>query len=108
MTFATLRAMVAGLSLGIIAAILRRPIPTDAGSWIALCSIGLGAASLAYFGMIHAAEFVSPGLATILTNTQLLIAAVLAFGFCPNDCELRNTSAWGSALWGLSPSPRRR
>ncbi|MGQ4274178.1 DMT family transporter [Terrihabitans sp. B22-R8] len=79
-TFATLRAMIAGLSLAIIAAILRRPIPTDVGSWIALCAIGLGATTLAYFGMFRAAEFVSPGLATILTNTQPLIAAVLAFG----------------------------
>lgn len=78
--FATLRAMIAGLSLAIIAAILRRPIPTDVGSWVALCAIGLGATTLAYFGMFHAAEFVSPGLATILTNTQPLIAAVLAFG----------------------------
>lgn len=80
-TFATLRAMIAGLSLAIVAAILRRPIPTDVGSWIALCAIGLGATTFAYFGMFHAAEFVSPGLATILTNTQPLIAAVFAFGF---------------------------
>ena len=31
-----------------------------------------------YFGMFHAAEFVSPGLATIVANTQPIFAALLA------------------------------
>lgn len=81
MTFAALRAIVAGMSLALVAALLRRPIPTDLRMWMALGAIGMGATGFAYFGMFHAAEFVSPGLATILTNTQPLIAAVLAFGF---------------------------
>ncbi|MGC4411087.1 MULTISPECIES: DMT family transporter [Rhizobium] len=81
MTFATLRAVLAGLVLGVVAIMLRRPIPTDFRSWIALALIGLGATTSAYFGMFHAAEFVSPGLATVIANSQPLIAAALAFAF---------------------------
>lgn len=81
MTFATLRAVLAGLALGVVAIMLRRPIPTDFRSWIALALIGLGATTSAYFGMFHAAEFVSPGLATVIANSQPLIAAALAFAF---------------------------
>lgn len=81
MTFAMLRAALAGTSLAVIAIVLRRPIPSDFRLWIALAVIGFGATSSAYFGMFHAAEFVSPGLATIVANSQPLIAAALAFGF---------------------------
>lgn len=81
MTFATLRAVLAGLALGVVAIMLRRPIPTDFRSWVALALIGLGATTSAYFGMFHAAEFVSPGLATVIANSQPLIAAALAFAF---------------------------
>ncbi|OQM73469.1 transporter [Pseudaminobacter manganicus] len=81
MTFATLRAVLAGMVLGVVAIMLRRPIPTDFRSWIALALIGLGATTSAYFGMFHAAEFVSPGLATVIANSQPLIAAALAFAF---------------------------
>ncbi|MFU0504690.1 DMT family transporter [Pseudaminobacter sp. NGMCC 1.201702] len=81
LTFAALRAIVAGLFLAMIAIALRRPLPTDLRSWLALASIGLGATSFAYFGMFHAAEFVAPGLATVIANSQPLITAVLAFFF---------------------------
>ncbi len=40
--------------------------------------IGLGATTLGFFGMFHASEFVSPGIATVIANTQPLMAAVLA------------------------------
>ena len=36
---------------------------------------------IGYFGMFHAAEFVSPGLATVIESLQPLIAAVLAVVF---------------------------
>lgn len=96
MTFATLRAVSAGLVLGVVAIMLRRPIPTDFRSWIALTLIGLGATTLAYFGMFHAAEFVSPGLATIIANCQPLIAAALAFAFLSE--RLRPAQYFGLAI----------
>ncbi|RST85467.1 DMT family transporter [Aquibium carbonis] len=78
LTFAALRAIVAGISLALIAAVLRRPWPPDFRAWVALGGIGFGSTTVAYFGMFHAAEFVSPGLATVVTNSQPLIAAILA------------------------------
>lgn len=81
LTFASLRAVTAGLALAVIATVLRRPLPRGAQTWIALGGIGLGATTLGYLGMFYAAEFVSPGLATIFSNSQPLIAAVLARAF---------------------------
>src|SRR5262249_32096047 len=37
--------------------------------------------ALGFLGMFHAAEFVSPGLATVIANAQPLLAAVLAQAF---------------------------
>ena len=79
--FATLRAVLAGLALAVLAALLRRPVPRGWRMWLALAAIGLGSTSLGYLGMFDAAEFVSPGLATIIGNTQPLILAVLAYIF---------------------------
>lgn len=81
LSFAALRALAAGLSLAMVAIALRRPLPRDFRSWVMLAAIGLGATTLGYLGMFHAAGFVSPGLATVIANSQPLIAAVLAFAF---------------------------
>jgi len=78
LSFATLRAVIAGVTLLAIALALRRPFPRSWKTWITLAAIGFGATSLGYFGMFHAAEFVSPGIATVITNTQPLMAAALA------------------------------
>lgn len=78
LTFAALRAFLAGVSLLIPAMILKRRQPKDLKSWAVLTAIGLGATTLGFFGMFHASEFVSPGIATVIANTQPLMAAVLA------------------------------
>ncbi len=70
--------MMAGLILLGLALALRRPLPRGGKVWITLAVIGFGATSLGYFGMFHAAEFVSPGIATVIGNTQPLMAAGLA------------------------------
>lgn len=77
LSFATLRAVIAGLFLVVLARALRRPFPRDIGTWVTLCVMGFGATSLGFFGMFHAAEFVSPGIATVIANTQPLLAAAL-------------------------------
>ena len=77
-TFAALRAAIAGASLTILAIWLRRPLPRGWRNWATLSVIGLGATSLGFLGMFHAAEFVTPGLATVIANTQPLLAAVLS------------------------------
>lgn len=79
LTFAALRAIIAGAALIILARAIGRPAPPrQPRIWAALIVIGLGATSLGFVGMFHAAEFVSPGLATVVANTQPLLAALLA------------------------------
>ena len=77
LSFATLRAVIAGLVLVGLACALRRPFPRDARVWMTLIVMGLGGTSLGFLGMFHAAEFVSPGIATVIANTQPLLAAGL-------------------------------
>ena len=47
--------------------------------WGWICLAGLGMTGLGYFGMFHAAEFVAPGPATVIANTQPIIAGILAY-----------------------------
>jgi len=81
MTFAALRAFLSGAVLVGVGMALGRPWPRGGRVWITLIAIGMGATSLAYLGMFHAAEFVSPGIATVVSNAQPLLAAVLASMF---------------------------
>lgn len=78
LTFAALRALIAGFALTGLAFLLRRPLPKRPSDWFMLVLIGLGATSLGFLGMFHAAELVSPGIATVIANTQPLLAAILA------------------------------
>lgn len=77
LTFATLRAVLAGTALVGFALILRRTFPRGGRTWTTLGVVGLGATSLGFLGMFHAAEFVTPGLATVIANTQPLLATML-------------------------------
>ncbi|GIL02594.1 MAG: transporter [Alphaproteobacteria bacterium] len=81
LAFATMRAGIAGFVLLAIAVILHRPLPRDTRSWAVLSLVGLGSTGFGFLGMFHAAEFISPGLATVVANTQPLLAAVLAHSF---------------------------
>lgn len=78
LSFATLRAAIAGLFLVGLAVALRRSFPRGLKIWATLAVVGFGATSLGFLGMFHAAEFVSPGIATVIANTQPLLAAGLA------------------------------
>lgn len=79
LTFAALGAGLAGMALIGAATALGRPRPTGARHWGLLTVAGVGATTLGFFGMFHAAEFISPGLATVIANTQPLLAAALAY-----------------------------
>ncbi|MGB7300106.1 MAG: EamA family transporter [Burkholderiaceae bacterium] len=78
LTFASLRAVLAGIILTGLALALRQPLPTDRKVWLMIAGVGLGATTLGFLGMFHAAEFISPGIATVIANTQPLLAAILA------------------------------
>jgi drug/metabolite transporter (DMT)-like permease len=78
MTFAALRAFLAGAALVCLGLALGRPWPRGTRVWITLIGVGLSATSLGYLGMFMGSEFVLPGIATVLANTQPLLAAILA------------------------------
>ena len=99
LTFATLRAVLAGVALVLIAIFLRRPIPHGRCTWLTLCVVGVGATSLGFVGMFHAAEFVSPGLATVVANAQPLLAAMLGVAWLG---ERLAKVGWGWLLIGFA------
>ena len=79
MTFAALRALIAGgVLLGIAQWQSRAPIRT-AKLWGRVILAGFTATSLGFFGMFYGGGLVAPGLATVIGNTQPLIAALLAW-----------------------------
>ncbi len=89
LTFATLRALLAGVALLAVGFALGRPVPKGVRVWTILTFVGLGATSLGFLGMFHAAEFVSPGIATVIANTQPLLAAILASMFLGEHLDAR-------------------
>lgn len=79
LTFAAMRAFIAGSTLVGAALLLRRQLPTGRSTWLLLMVAGVGATTLGFLGMFHAAEYIAPGMATVIANTQPLLAAALAY-----------------------------
>lgn len=73
------RSVIAGLFLIAIALFLKRPLPSNRQQWLYITAIGITATSIGFWGMFYAASLISPGLATVLTNTQPLIAGILGW-----------------------------
>lgn len=78
LAFAAMRAGIAGVFLLAMAFFLHRPVPRSVRCWAVLALIGFGSTGFGFLGMFHAAEYVSPGLATVIANAQPLLAAILA------------------------------
>ncbi len=95
MTFAALRAALSGAGLIIAAEWLGRPAVAHRDVWTDIVLVALTATSLGFFGMFYGGGRVSPGLATVIANTQPLIAAVLAWRFL--DEHLSVIQRWGLA-----------
>jgi|TARA_R110002096_G_scaffold112734_4_gene245408 drug/metabolite transporter (DMT)-like permease len=93
MLTAFLRAALAGMILIVLAKLLGRSMPKGLTVWIHIIVIGLTATSIGFWGMFYAGSLISPGLATVITNTQPMIAAV--FGWYFLDERLSKTSAVG-------------
>lgn len=81
LAFATMRAVLAGVCLIAIGLMLGRPVPRGKRTWLLISVTGLGATTLGFLGMFHAAEFVSPGIATVVANSQPLLTVMLAYLF---------------------------
>jgi len=78
LTFAAMRAAIAGIALLILASVMGQHFPRNLSTWCKISAVGIGSTSLGFFGMFHAAEFVSPGIATVIASSQPLLAALLA------------------------------
>lgn len=89
LTLATLRALPAGAALLAVGFALGRPMPKGVRVWTILAFVGLGATSLGFLGMFHSAEFVSPGIATVIVNIQPLLAVILASMFLNERLDAR-------------------
>jgi drug/metabolite transporter (DMT)-like permease len=88
--FAGLRALIAGGILIAVGAVLRRPWPRGWKTWVALAAVGLTGTTLGFSGMFLGGGLVSPGLATVISNAQPIIAALMA------------SVAFGESLKGMS------
>lgn len=93
MAFAAIRAALSGGVLIVAAEWLGRPAIENRATWGSVVLVGLTATSLGFFGMFYGGALVSPGLATVIANTQPLIAAVLAWRFLNEN--LSTTQRWG-------------
>ncbi|WP_029030686.1 DMT family transporter [Salinarimonas rosea] len=78
LTFAALRAALGGAALMAVALATGAARPATRSQWRWIAVAGIGMTGIGYFGMFHGAEFVSPGLATVVSNAQPLIAGLLA------------------------------
>jgi drug/metabolite transporter (DMT)-like permease len=101
LTFAAMRAFIAGTALLALGAALGRRLPSGARIWMLLAMTGLGATTLAFLGMFHAAEFISPGMATVIANTQPLMAAVLAHAYLGERLGRRGKVGLALAFAGI-------
>lgn len=77
--FAGLRALIGGASVLLFALVFRQTPPRSLRVWMLLGVAGLGATTLGFFGMFIGGSRVAPGLATVIENTQPLIATALAW-----------------------------
>lgn len=77
--FATLRVGIGGVMLLLLALLARRPFPRGRKVWILLAISGVSTTSVGFISMFTAAGMVAPGMATVVSGTQPIVAAVLAW-----------------------------
>lgn len=101
MMFAAMRAFLAGILLLLLAILLRRPFPTNPTIWLGIIIVGLTATTLGFFGMFFGGGLVSPGIATVLANTQPLIAALIAYFWLNEALVQRQKSGLALGFLGI-------
>lgn len=99
--FAALRALLAGVVLLVAAMLARRPLPKTGSAWLALAAVGLTTTAFGFGGMFTAGDRISPGLATVLSNSQPLLAAVLGAAILSERLTGRGLSALLAGFGGI-------
>ncbi|WP_154224705.1 DMT family transporter [Marinicella rhabdoformis] len=100
-TFAACRASIAGVILLLIGYSLGKPHPRGILLWLLLVLIGIGATTIGFYGMFHASEFLAPGIATVITNLQPMLTAVLAYWFLSEKMSMRQFFAISMGFVGI-------
>lgn len=77
--FGALRAALASVVLLGYCRVTHRLVTHDRRTWIDVTGAGLSATSVGFAGMFLAGGYISPGLATVLANTQPLLAALVGY-----------------------------
>lgn len=101
LAFAALRATAAGACLLAFGLLLGRRLPADWSVWGLLGATGLGATTLGFLGMFHGAEFISPGMATVIANVQPMLAAVLAYSVLGERLGWKGAAGLSVGLAGI-------
>lgn len=77
--FAAMRSVMAGMTLIVFGLATGRSFPTGKIIWFILVLVGIFSSTLGFTGMFYAGDKISPGLATVLSNIQPLIAAIIGY-----------------------------
>lgn len=78
LSLAFVRSILAGATLVGLGLWLKRPFPKKGRLWLILLGIGLTSTAMGFGGMFMAGGRISPGIATVLANSQPLLASIMA------------------------------
>lgn len=95
-----LRAALAGVLLIVVGVVLRRPNPRGR-EWFAVTAIGVCSTGLGFAGMFLAGGRIGPGLASVIANTQPLLAAMLGYFVLGEKLEGRQAAGMIVAFIGI-------
>ena len=87
--FAAIRALIAGIVLILPSIFFASSLDITKKFWVLLFGAGFTYTFLGFGGMFLAGGRVTPGLATVLANTQPLMAAILAYFFLSESLDFR-------------------
>ncbi len=99
--FAAIRALSAGLVLLIFAIGLQKRLPREGSVWAAIVVVGITATSLGFFGMFIGGGLISPGIATVISNTQPLIASIFAYIWLKESLSKRQKAGLAIGFLGI-------
>lgn len=91
--FGGLRALIGGLSLFVVATFLRHPLLPGRRSWPAILALACSATTLGFGAMFLSPGRAGAGIASVLGNTQPLLAVVLAAAFLGERASSRAIAA---------------
>jgi len=97
----SLRALMAGVVMILLAVIRRQSISIPLQTLPKIAAIGITATTIGFFAMFAASDYISPGLATVITNIQPLLAAPMAFLFLQERLTQRIMLGLCTGLFGI-------